>query len=252
MTLEGKVVLVTGAGAGLGRAIALGCAQAGARVVIAELDEAAAKDVAKAIESLGGEARIAIGDVSRASDAQRFVQAAVETFGKLDVLVNNAGIYIQGDTLVTREADWDHIMAVNVKGVFLCSKFAIEAMRDRGGIIINIASEAGVVGIAGQVAYNTSKAAVLSLTRSIAIDHASQGIRVNAVSPGTTFTPLVAAAIARASDPEAARRRLEECRPLNRLGRPEEIAAAVIFLASDECAYATGSNVIVDGGYTAW
>lgn len=252
MTLKGKVVLVTGAGAGIGRAIALACAQAGARIVVADLDEGAAREVANAIGDLGGEARIAAGDVSRPDDAKRFVQVAAEAFGQLDVLVNNAGIYVQGDALATSEEDWDRIMAVNVKGVFLCSKFALEAMRDRAGIIINIASEAGVVGIAGQVAYNTSKAAVLSLTRSMAIDHASQGIRVNAVSPGTTFTPLVAAAIARASDPDAARRRLEECRPLNRLGRPEEIAAAVVFLASDECAYATGSNLIVDGGYTAW
>jgi len=252
MRLEGKVALVTGAGAGIGRAVALAFAKQGAKVVLADNNPIAADAVVDEICQGGGTAVRAVGDVSDSQDARQFVQTAIEAFGHLDILVNNAGIYVQGDALATPEGDWDRLMAVNLRGVFLCSKFALaEMVRKGGGTIVNIASEAGMVGIAGQVAYNASKAAVLSMTRSMAVDHAAQGIRVNAVSPGTTFTPLVEAAISRAKDPDQARRKLEAVRPLNRLGRPEEIAAAVVFLASDDCAYATGSNVVVDGGFTA-
>ena len=151
----------------------------------------------------------------------------------------------------TTAETWHNIMDVNLTGAFLCTKYAAEAMiRSGEGVIINVASEAGLVGIKGQVAYNVSKGGMIELTRSCAVDFADKGIRVNCVCPGTTETPLVRAAVNRAPDPSAALRALEEVRPLNRLGRPEEIASAILFMASDEVAYATGSILSVDGGYT--
>jgi NAD(P)-dependent dehydrogenase (short-subunit alcohol dehydrogenase family) len=167
------------------------------------------------------------------------------------VLVNNAGIYLQGDVSATTLADWDRIMAVNLTGPFLCTRHAVAALAKTRGVVVNVASEAGLVGIAGQVAYNTSKAGLIALTRSCAVDLAPRGVRVNCVCPGTTATPLVEAAVQRAQDPARARRRLEEVRPLDRLGTPEEIAAAILYLASSEAGYATGAVLCIDGGYTA-
>ncbi len=173
-------------------------------------------------------------------------------WGRLDVLVNNAGIYLQADAVGTAEAAWNKLMAVNLTGSFLCIKHAVPAMmRGKGGAIVNVASEAGLVGIRNQVAYNVTKAGLIALTRSCAVDFASRGVRVNCVCPGTTDTPLVQDAVRRAADPAAARRALEQVRPANRLGTPEEIAAAILFLASDCAAYATGAVLSVDGGYTA-
>jgi NAD(P)-dependent dehydrogenase (short-subunit alcohol dehydrogenase family) len=150
------------------------------------------------------------------------------------------------------EEDWDRILDVNLKGVFLCSKYCIpEMIKVGGGTIVNIGSEAGIVGIRNQVAYNVSKSGVIALTKSMAIDFAAHNIRVNCVCPGTTETPLVKAAVERAPDPGAARRALEEVRPANRLGQPEEIAAGILYLASAESLYATGSILSIDGGYTA-
>ena len=173
-------------------------------------------------------------------------------WGRLDVLVNNAGIYLQADALGTPVEEWERVLAVNLTGAFLCTRHAVPAMeRHGGGAIVNVASEAGLVGIRGQVAYNVSKGGLIALTRSCAVDFAPRGIRVNCVCPGTTDTPLVQAALARAADPAAMRRALEGARPANRLGRPEEIAAAILYLAGDEAGYATGAVLSVDGGYTA-
>jgi NAD(P)-dependent dehydrogenase (short-subunit alcohol dehydrogenase family) len=180
------------------------------------------------------------------------IQNVLEHWGRLDVLVNNAGIYLQGDVTETSLEQWNRIMNVNLTGVFLCTKYAAQAMLNGGGgVIVNVSSEAGLVGIPGQVAYNVSKAGVIGLTKSCAVDLARRGIRVNCVCPGTTDTPLVREAIQQAPDPAAARRHLEEVRPLNRLGTPEEIATAILLLASDRMAYATGAVLSVDGGYTA-
>jgi NAD(P)-dependent dehydrogenase (short-subunit alcohol dehydrogenase family) len=162
--------------------------------------------------------------------------------------VNNAGIYHQADAVDTPEAVWNEVLAVNLTGAFLCTRQAVPAMA-RGGVIVNVASEAGLVGIRNQVAYNVSKAGLIGLTRSCAVDFAPRGIRVNCVCPGTTDTPLVRAAVGRAADPGAARRALEDIRPLRRLGEPEEIAAAILYLAA--AGYATGAVLSVDGGYTA-
>jgi NAD(P)-dependent dehydrogenase (short-subunit alcohol dehydrogenase family) len=164
------------------------------------------------------------------------------------VLVNNAGIYHQADALGTPEEVWNNVLAVNLTGAFLCIKHAVPAMT-RGGVIVNVASEAGLVGIRNQVAYNVSKAGLIGLTRSCAVDFAPRGIRVSCLCPGTTDTPLVQAALARSPEPRAARRALEQVRPLDRLGEPEEIAAAILYLAA--AGYATGAVLSVDGGYTA-
>lgn len=252
MEFQKKVVVVTGGSKGIGEAVALAFAREGGRVAVASREAAAGEAVVREIESLGGEAFFVPADVSQEDQVQAAVQRVLERWGGLDILVNNAGVYLQGDATETTLDQWNHILSVNLTGVFLCTKYAAQAMLSRGGgVIVNVSSEAGLVGIPGQVAYNASKAGVISLTKSCAVDLARRGIRVNCVCPGTTDTPLVQEALRRASDPAAARRRLEEVRPLNRLGAPEEIAAAVLLLASDRMAYATGAVLSVDGGYTA-
>ncbi len=251
MKLTGKVAIVTGAGAGIGQATALLFAREGARVVVADHDSIAGPNTVTLIREAGGEATFVQADVSVAADAQKMVQTALDTYGRLDILVNNAGIYTKGDVANTAETDWDRILNVNLKGVFLCSKYAIPAMKKTGGgVIVNVASEAGLVAIKNQVAYNVSKAGVIALTKSTAVDFAADNIRANCICPGTTETPLVKAALAKEADPAKVRRALEESRPLNRLGRPEEIAAGILYLAADDLGYATGAVLSVDGGYT--
>lgn len=252
MRLAGKVAIITGAGAGIGRATALFFAKEGAEVVVADCDpEKGAKSV-RLIKENGGVAIFVQVDVSKAANVKNMVKTTVETYGKLDILINNAGIYAQANVVEVAEEEWDWILDVNLKGVFLCSKYSIpEMIKGGGGSIVNIGSEAGIVGIKNQVAYNVSKSGVIALTKSMAIDFAAHNIRVNCVCPGTTETPLVEAALERAPDPAAARRAVEEVRPANRLGRPEEIAAGILYLASDESPYATGSILSIDGGYTA-
>ena len=181
----------------------------------------------------------------------RLVERTLARFGRLDVLVNNAGIHMTGDATETTLADWDRIMAVNVTSAFLCTKHAAEALAETHGAIVNVSSEAGLVGIRNQVAYNVSKAAMIELTKSCAVDFAPRGVRVNCVCPGTTATPLVEELVARAPDPAAARRQWESIRPMNRLGTTNEIASAILYLASEEAGYATGAVLAVDGGYTA-
>jgi len=252
MLFEGKVVVVTGASSGIGRAAALAFGREGATVAIADTDAIAGKRAAEEIRSTGVDADAYATDVSRESDVQALVEAVLGKWGHLDVLVNNAGIYLQADAVATTVSAWSRIMAVNLTGAFLCIKHAVPVMmRGKGGAIVNVASEAGLVGIRNQVAYNVSKGGLISLTKSCAVDYASKGIRVNCVCPGTTDTPLVEAAVGRARDPGAARRALEQVRPANRLGTPEEIASAILYLASDCAGYATGAVLSVDGGYTA-
>lgn len=252
MRLAGKVAIITGAGAGIGRATALLFAKEGAKVVVADLDPKGGTETVDLIKKEGGEATLVLTDVSKASDVEKMVKTTLDTYGRLDILVNNAGIFAEGTVVEITEADWHRILEVNLTGVFLCSKHCIpEMIKSGGGAIVNIASEAGLVGIGNQVAYNVSKSGVIALTRSTALDFAADNIRVNCVCPGRTLTPLVEKVIAESEDPETTRRILSEDRPLKRMGRPEEIAAGILFLASDEAPYATGSIVSIDGGYTA-
>jgi NAD(P)-dependent dehydrogenase (short-subunit alcohol dehydrogenase family) len=252
MRLADKVAIITGAGAGMGRATARLFAEEGAKVVVADCDGDAGEETVGLIEKRGGESTFVPVDVSEAADAERMVKITLERYGNLDILVNNAGIYAQGDVVSTTEEEWHRILGVNLTGVFLCSKYAVAAMVERGGgAIVNVASEAGLVGIHNQVSYNVSKSGVIALTKSMALDFAPHNIRVNCLCPGRTLTPLVEKVIAEAADPESTRRALEEDRPMKRMGRPEEIAAGILFLVSDECTYATGSTLVVDGGYTA-
>jgi len=252
MRLAGKVAIITGAGAGIGRATALLFAKEGAEVVVADFDPEGGKETVRLIEEKGGRAIFLPVDVSKAADVKRMVKTTVERCGRLNILVNNAGIYTQADVVQATEEEWDRILDVNLKGVFLCSKYSIpEMIKGGGGSIVNIGSEAGIVGIKNQVAYNVSKSGVIALTRSMALDFAPHNIRVNCLCPGRTLTPLVEQVITEAQDPESMRRALEDDRPLKRMGRPEEIAAGILYLASDESSYATGSILSIDGGYTA-
>jgi NAD(P)-dependent dehydrogenase (short-subunit alcohol dehydrogenase family) len=253
MRLNNKVAIITGAGSGIGAATAVMFGKEGARVVVADIEQKKGMDMVDLIRSENGEAIFIHVDVSRADNIEKMVKSTIETYGKLDILVNNVGIYLQANVVDTSEKDWDRIMDVNLRGVFLCCKYSIPEMikGGKGGVIVNVSSEAGIVGIKNQVAYNVSKSGIIALTKSMAVDFAAQNVRVNCVCPGTTETALVKEALSKASDPEKARRELEIVRPANRLGRPEEIASGILYLASDESSYATGTILSIDGGYTA-
>lgn len=248
---DGRVVIVTGGSLGIGEAAARGFAAEGGTVVIASRDADAGKAAASGIVANGATSIHVQTDVSRESDIAALISQTLERFGRLDVVVNNAAIYFQGDVAGTAVTDWDRLMAINLTGAYLSTKHAVHALSLSRGAVINVSSEAGLVGIKGQVAYNVSKAALIALTKSCAVDLAERGIRVNCVCPGTTDTPLVATALSRSPDPASGRRHLEKIRPLNRLGTPDEIASAILYLASDEAAYATGAVLSMDGGYTA-
>ncbi len=252
MRLKDKVCIVTGGGSGIGRASCLLFAREGARLVVADKRKAAADAVATECVATGAEAIAVEVDVSQAADAERMISRTLDAFGRLDVLVNNAGYGIAGTVLETDEKAWDDLMAVNVRGVFLCTKFAIPAMKaNGGGTIVNTASVVAAVGIRNRAAYCASKGAVAALTRAIAIDHVADGIRCNAVAPGTIDTPYFDEILRKSPDPEAVRKGLEARQLLGRLGTPEEIAAGILFLASDESRFATGTILTIDGGMTA-
>ncbi|WP_369018957.1 glucose 1-dehydrogenase [Thermatribacter velox] len=249
----GKVVVVTGAGAGIGAETARKFSEEGAKVIVADVDPVRGERVVKEIREKNGDALFVETDVSSLESVNNLFNEVVSHFGKVDILVNNAGIYAKGDILSFEEETYQKIMSVNVKGVLLCSKRAAEEMvKHKNGVIVNVASEAGLVAIANQMLYNLTKAAVISITKSCAVDLAPYGVRVNCVCPGTTYTPLVENALSKEQDPVAVRKKLEESRPLNRLGDPTEIATAILFLASPKMGYATGAVLSVDGGYTVW
>jgi NAD(P)-dependent dehydrogenase (short-subunit alcohol dehydrogenase family) len=252
MRLENKVCIVTGGGSGIGRAASLLFAREGARLAIADRNAAAAGAVAADCRLLGARATALEVDVSRSADARRMVEATVAEFGRLDVLLNNAGYGIAGSVVETDEAAWDDLMAVNVRGVFLCTKYAIPAMkRGGGGAIVNTASVVASVGIRNRAAYCASKGAVAALTRAVAIDHVGDGIRCNAIAPGTIDTPYFDDILRRSPDAAAVRKGLEMRQLLGRLGTPEEIASGMLFLACDESRFATGTILTIDGGMTA-
>ncbi len=250
MKLENKVAALTGSGSGIGRATALLFAKEGAKVVIVDLDPKGGQETVDLIKSDGGEATLVVTDVTKTSDVQNMVKATLDTYHRLDILVNVAGIFTEGTVVETTETDWHRILGVNLDGIFLCMKYCIPEMIKGGeGVVVNISSEAGLVGLKNQVAYNVSKSGVISLTKSTALDFADQNIRVNCLCPGRTLTPLVKKVISESEDPESTRRILSEDRPMKRMGTPEEIAAGILFLASD-ATYATGTILAIDGGYT--
>jgi NAD(P)-dependent dehydrogenase (short-subunit alcohol dehydrogenase family) len=249
--LSGKVALITGAGSGIGRETALLFASEGAAVVVADLNEAGAQKTVADVRGAGGKAIAVRADVSRGADAQAMVAAAEREFGRLDVLMNNAGIsHIDDNGAVdTDEAVWDLTMAVNVRGVFLGCKHGIPALRRAGaGSIINVASFVAVLGAATpQLAYTSSKGAVLAMSRELAVIHAREKIRVNALCPGPLRTELLMKYL----DSEAKRQRRLVHVPMGRFGEAVEIARAALFLASDESSFTTGATFLVDGGITA-
>jgi NAD(P)-dependent dehydrogenase (short-subunit alcohol dehydrogenase family) len=248
--LDGKIAIITGAGSGIGRAAALLFAREGAKIVAADIHEDAAAAVAAEIIEGGGMARAVKADVSQEADARAMVDAAVAAFGRLDVLFNNAGI--EGE-MARNTGDlpidvWHKTIAVNLTGVFLCTHFAIPAMlASGGGAIVNNASVAGLVGFPGIAAYCASKGGVVQLTRATAIEYAASGIRVNCLCPGIIETPMME----RAAPDQAARAAFAAMEPVGRFGKPEEVAALALFLASDEAAFVTGAVIPVDGGYVA-
>ena len=250
MNLKDKVAIVTGAASGIGLAAADGLARAGARVVVADI-RPAYQEIDE-IKQRGGEALFVPTDVASGAEVTELFEKTLATFGRLDILVNNAGIELAKKITDTSEAEWDHLMSVNLKGVFLCSQAAIPVMwRNGGGVIVNVASELGLVGSSEIAAYCASKGGVVQLTKAMAVDHVQDGIRVNCVAPGPVATPLLEALIADSADPDRERQSIVEKTLLKRLARPDEIAKVILFLASDDSSYMTGSVVAVDGGWTA-
>jgi NAD(P)-dependent dehydrogenase (short-subunit alcohol dehydrogenase family) len=250
MTLTGKAALVSGAGGGIGRAIAVAFAEAGAAVACCDIDAPSVEETARLVETAGGSAIARHCDVALEADTQAAVVMAHQAFGRLDVLVGGAAPYdASGTILETNLADWERVLAVNLTGAFLLSRAALPRMIDGGGgSIIFIASQLGRVGSAGRAAYCATKGALIQLAKVMAIDHAAQNIRVNTLSPGAVETPRI---LHRYGSFEAARQGLGPKHLLGRLGQPQEIAAAAVFLASDAASFVTGSDLLVDGGYTA-
>lgn len=247
--LQDRVALITGAASGIGRAIAVLFGGEGAAVAVADVDEIGGRQVVAEIEGAGGRAIFLPVDVTQPADCERAVRAAFERFGSVNVLVNNAGIVRRASILDATEDDWDRTMAVNVKSIFLLSRVAIPAMIDvGGGVIINMGSGWGLVGGPDAAAYCASKGAVVQLTRAMAIDHGKHNIRVNCICPGDTDTPILRGEARQLGEvPERFLRQAAE-RPLQRIGQPEDIAQAALYLASDASSFVTGSVLVVDGG----
>jgi NAD(P)-dependent dehydrogenase (short-subunit alcohol dehydrogenase family) len=250
--LPGKVALITGAASGIGRATAVLFARQGAAVALVDVNENAGQAAAQEITGGGGRARFISADVTHAADCQRAVETAVAAFGRLDIVFNNAGIIRRASVLDTTEEEWDRVMAVNVKAIFLMSKYAVPHLaRAGGGVIINSSSGWGLVGGQKAAAYCASKGAVVLLTKAMALDHGADNIRVNCVCPGDTDTPMLRNEAAQLGEPEE--RFLQEAahRPLRRIGKPEDIAQAVLYLASEASSFVSGAVLVVDGGGTA-
>ena len=245
MRLSGKVAIITGGGSGIGKAIAQAFVREGAKVVIAGRDT---KKLDRAAAEIGGECLAVSADVSSANDVQKLVSAAMETFKRIDILVNNAAMLLPGTAESISEEDFDQTFNINVRGLWLLSRAVLPHMRATGGgSIINIGSVLSLLGARNRVAYSASKGAVMAMTKAMALDHAAENIRVNCIAPGIVATEMVE----KFNTDEAARRQREAMHPMGRFGQPEEVANAAVFLASDESGWTTGSVITVDGGYSA-
>src|SRR2546429_7218755 len=251
-SLQNKVALVTGAGSGIGAAIAETFARAGAFVFVTDCDEKSGRETTGRLKAQKGQAEFLALDVTNEENCRRVAKTVFDSQGRMDVLVNNAGIGHVGTMVQTSGADLDRLYAVNVRGVFNVTRVFLPGMLQRkSGNIINLASIGAVVGVRDRVAYCATKFALAGLTKSMALDHARDGIRVNCICPGRVETPFVAARLKEYPDPEQARREMSTTQAVGRMGRPDEIAAAVLYLASDESAFVTGTEFIIDGGFSA-
>jgi NAD(P)-dependent dehydrogenase (short-subunit alcohol dehydrogenase family) len=247
--LEGKVGLVTGGTSGIGRETAVLFAKAGAKVVVAGRRATEGEETIEQVRAAGGEGLFVKTDVSIASEVETLIQKAVEKFGRLDVAFNNAGIEGVWSPIVRQsEEDWDRTIAINLKGVWLCLKYEIRQMlKQGGGAIVNMASTTGLVGAVGAAAYSASKHGVIGLTQTAALENAKSGIRINAVCPGFTETPM-ADRVFRAP---GLQKYVTSCHPIGRLGKPMEIAEAVVWMCSDRASFMTGQSIVLDGGFLA-
>lgn len=252
-SLQDKVTIVTGAGSGIGAAIAECFAEAGALVYVADCNEAGGAETVRKIEQGGGQATLAVVDVADESACVALVQRVLaEHAGRCDVLVNNAGVGHVGTILTTETADLERLWQINLRGAYFLSRAVLPAMIERrAGSIINMASIAGITGMESRLAYVVSKHAIVGLTRAMAMDHGPTGVRINAICPGRVQTPFVEARLAEYADPQDYLKQMTAPHALKRLAQPHEIAAAALYLASDESAFVTGSAMTVDGGYTA-
>ncbi len=252
MKLAHRIAVITGAGSGIGQAMALLFAREGARLLIADVNEGAAQETASRVVVAGGTCTAVHVDVSQPEQVRYMIEEAQHIYGRLDILCNNAGIGSTTDVVACEPDEWDRVMTINVKSVYLGCKYAIPLMVAQGsGVIVNTASIAGMVGLVKRAAYSASKGAVIALTRQVAIEYVEQGIRVNCLCPGTVDSPWVGRLLSQADNPTTERASLVARQPMGRLGTPEEVAAAALYLASDDAAFITGTGLIIDGGLTA-
>jgi NAD(P)-dependent dehydrogenase (short-subunit alcohol dehydrogenase family) len=252
MKLIDQIAIVTGAGSGIGAATAMLFAAEGARVVIVDEDAAGAARTAAAIVSAEGTAQTHVADAADAAAVERIVGATMQAFGRIDILVTSAAISVGGTVTTVSEADWDRLFRVNVKAVFLWCRAVIPPMAARGkGSIVTLGSQLAIASLGNSAPYIASKGAIVSLTKTMAVDYARDGIRVNALMPGAIDTPFLQRSMARQADPQASAERSRKRHAMGRFGRAEEVARAALFLASDDASFTTGSLLFVDGGWTA-
>jgi NAD(P)-dependent dehydrogenase (short-subunit alcohol dehydrogenase family) len=251
MRLRDKVAIITGAGAGIGRASAILFAEEGSKVVAVDLDGATNESVAGEIRAAGGQAIAIRADVSKAEEVKGLVERVREEFGRVDILFNNAGIVPHGKVHQTSESEWDRTMAINLKSMYLlCHEVVPVFLKQGGGVVLNTASATALRSVVDRAAYSTSKGAVISLTRSMALDYVRDNIRVNCLCPGTIDTPSLHQRLAAFADIEEARKQFIARQPMGRLGTAEEVAAAALYLVSDESRFVTGVAFSIDGGFT--